>query len=147
MLIKIGKDYIDPAEIAAAQYDPADNLDPDRYFVTLRSGGDVCLYCSPEELEAALMSSGMLAGEDMNVPGIPEEELPALLQLADEGYHFLARDGDGKIFAYRHAPELDGVYWTPVSPLDDEVKRLSREDFGFVAADDKKPFDIGQALP
>ena len=140
-LFKIGNDYIDPAEIAAAAYCPAPKSGPARYYVALRGGGNVCLPFSPEELEALLTGAGALAPEE-DAPAWPEDDIPALLQLREEGYRFLARDGDGKLFSYRHAPELDGVYWTPVSPADDEVKPLGRDAFGFVAPDDKEPFDI-----
>ena len=54
MLIKIENDYIDPNEIAAAEYVPATHNGQEHYFVTLRSGEDVILYCSQAEFEKGL---------------------------------------------------------------------------------------------
>lgn len=60
MLIKIGRDYVDPAEIAAATYLPATKLDPERFDVTLRSGECALVYCSAAEFEAALIDAGVI---------------------------------------------------------------------------------------
>ena len=80
MLIKIGSAYVDPAEIAAATYWAATELDPERFEVTLHSGEWVTVYCSPAEFEAALIDAGCIENpypEDEDLPAMTEDELEA----------------------------------------------------------------------
>lgn len=148
MLTKIGNDWVDLAEIVAARYFPenSDGDGPEHYAVTLRCGECIWLYdCSPAELEAALVRAGAAeGGEDTNVLTIPEEELPKLLELVNAGFSFLARDGDGKVYAYRNLPRRDGAYWDPATADDGEVVPLGREAFPFV--EETEPFDIAKVV-
>ena len=148
MLTKIGDSWVDLEAVAAAEYAEATKLDPERFLVTLRSGGTLCLYCSPGELEEALVRAGVAAGgEDINVPGsIPEGDLSALVQLLNSGYQYLARDGDGTVFAYRNRPWKNRTYWTPATHDNTNVVSMGRDAFLFVEASAEEPFDIGEAL-
>lgn len=58
---------------------------------------------------------------------LSEELYAALKYLHDNDYEWIARDKDGKIFAFTHKPEKAGAYWedpipqTPIKPLPGEV--------------------------
>lgn len=110
MLIKIGNAYVAPAEIAAATHWDATKLDPERFEVTLRSGEWVTVYCSAAEFEAALIDAGVIEDPTTdNLPELTEAELTKLGELHDSGYKYLARDADGKLYAYMSKPNLNGV--------------------------------------
>lgn len=116
MLIKIGSAYVDPAEIAAATYLAATELDPERFEVTLRSGEWVTVYCSAAEFKAALIDAGVIEEPDFREPPeLSEEEADAVKELSAAGFEYLARDGDGMLFAYHRRPTDNAGFWMPVN--------------------------------
>lgn len=44
-------------------------------------------------------------------PILTEEERVILQNVYDAGYKFVARDKDGKLWAFRNEPTFDGYYW------------------------------------
>ena len=71
-----------------------------------------------------------------------DEELEKLLDLDARGYEWLARDRDGKLFAFRNKPALSGAYWE--APRDPHPERIGG--FDFVADDDDAPTEIRSLL-
>lgn len=143
MLVKIGTSYVDPAEIAAAEFFAADTLDSDRVLVTMRGGDGVCMSCSMEEFEAAMIQAGVLSAPPA-VPALTDAERAAARELISNGFLWVARDKDGKAYAYRHRPRLDGACWddhehpavtVPLGPA-----------FPFVSDEDSEPWDLRELL-
>ena len=70
---------------------------------------------------------------------LTEEEDIRLTQLYHEGYRWLARDDDGRLFAYREKPFRGGNLWTlnegRYSPVPMEL-------FSFVSSQDDEPTAI-----
>ncbi len=148
MLIKIGNYFVDPTEIAAVGGEFAD-IDGIHYInIWLRKNEQsVLVESTMDEAEAALIDADVIEDPADDPMALIVEEMELLEQLDDEGYHFLARDRDGKLFAYRHMPTYDGAYWNPETPVNDEVKALNRDACPFVTVDDAAPFDIREVLP
>ena len=116
MLIKVGSAYVDPAEIAAATYFDATQLDPERFEVTLHSGEWVTVYCSAAEFEAALIDAGVIEESDFREPPeLSQAETEDAEELSAAGYEYLARDGDGQLFAYHRRPTDNAGFWMPVN--------------------------------
>lgn len=149
MLIKIGSAFVDPAEIAAATYWAATELDPERFEVTLHSGEWVTVYCSAAEFEAALIDAGCIENpypEDEDPPAMTEDELDELRTLSSDGFGFLARDYDRRLYAYRNCPERDAVGWfDPRLSTDGGTVRVCGE-FLFVSEHDAEPTEIAPLL-
>lgn len=108
MLIKIGSVWIDPEEIAAAEFDAT-------LFVTfhLKTGAVVTASAGEEEVTAALMDAGLLP-DDRPPEAFIEltvEESDELRHLYAIGCSWIARDKDGKAYAYKARPKLIGAYW------------------------------------
>lgn len=146
MLIKIGNAWIDPGEIAGIIPEKVPGYeDPQSIMINFRQGGALWISATMDEAEAALIDAGLIEDPDETDPAAPW--LGLLAELQDEGYSFLARDKDGKLFAYRHKPEWDGAYWNPETLAGDEVKSLPPEACPFVTDEDEEPFDIREVLP
>lgn len=144
MLIKIGNCWVDPNEIAAI-FPTADLPSTPKVGITLRSGGSTWAETTMDEAEAALIDAGYIENpypEEDEPPELTQEEHDAAADLYDRGFEWLARDKDGKLYAYRDKPKRDGAYWdTPVS----KAERID-EGFDFVAYDDEEPWSIGYLL-
>lgn len=120
MLIKIGTAYVDPLEISAIQPDRDVSL-PDyeraqQICITLKEGPSFWIDASMDEAEAALIDAGVIEEPDFREPPeLSEEEADAVEDLLAAGFEFIARDADGKLFAYRcHPTDPDPGYWLPV---------------------------------
>lgn len=150
MLIKIGDCWVDPLEIAMIKggADPIgeDTMHP-QICITLRHGGSSWIEATMDEAEAALIDAGLIENEyGGGDPGLNEGELGLLAALDAEGYEWLARDGDGKLYAFRSKPTKDGVYWEDGSDPSQFRPRFIPEGFDFINANDDTPWSIAYLL-
>jgi len=120
MLIKIGDAWVDPEEIVAMR-ETIDDVDKTRYVITRfkNAGDDLLIEATLDEAEAALIDAGYIENpypEDDPAPELSAEERVELEAFDAQGFAWLARDEDGKVFAYKEKPALeDGYFFTPGS--------------------------------
>lgn len=120
MLIKIGDAWVDPEEIVAMR-ETIDDVDKTRYVITRfkNAGDDLLIEATLDEAEAALIDAGYIENpypEDGLAPELSAEERVELEAFDAQGFAWLARDEDGKVFAYKEKPALEGGYFfTPGS--------------------------------
>lgn len=135
MLKKIGNIYVDPEEISAVEL-ANDCLHPALY---LRAGSVIVVDAEEDELLAFLRDTELLP--DTRAPEafieLTDEERDELLHFYAIGCVYIARDKDGKAWAYRRRPELRGFYW---EGGDDPEELLARYDF--LEAGGEEPMDI-----
>lgn len=149
MLVKIGNAFIDPAEIAAiAQYREGGLTEYEKatqICITLRHGGSFWIDASMDDAEAALIDAGMIEcdePEGSDLPDMTDEELAKLRDLEADGYLYLARDRDGKLFAFRRRPEYDGAYWNDPSITAAAGTLRIHDGFAFISEDAEEPAEI-----
>ncbi len=153
MLIKIGSAYVDPAEIAAIEPDRDDSLQAyeraQQVCIILKQGGSFWADATMDEAEAALIDAGCIENpypEDVDPPVMTEDELDELRSLSRDGFGFLARDYDHRLYAYRNCPERDAVGWfDPRLSTDGGTVRVCGE-FLFVSEHDAAPTEIAPLL-
>lgn len=153
MLIKIGNALIDPAEIAAITPDRDETLAPyeasTQICITLRHGGSFWIDAPMDEAEAALIDAGAIKDpyedREPDGPELTDGELAVLHDLESDGYLYMARDKDGKLFAFRRRPEYDGAYWSEPGPGNTGTLRI-HEDFAFIDSDAEAPAEIYHLL-
>ena len=117
MLIKIGDCFVDPAEIAMIcdSYDSHLEAQP-LICIHLRHGSGTWIHSTMDEAEAALIDAGVIENpypdaED-EPPELTENERSELAALDANGYEYIARDADGKLYAYKCEPgRADGYYF------------------------------------
>lgn len=147
MLVKIGSAFIDPMEIAAVMPDREDGLTElelaTKICVTLKQGGSFWLDATMDEAEAALIDAGVIEDPYPDVLDLSSDEMAELIRLRRAGCKWIARDIDGKLFAYRCKPVFDGAYWDAGAPNDAEGVR---EGFDFIEAGEAEPYAIGDLL-
>ncbi len=120
MLIKIGDAWVDPEEIAMINdsYDSHLEIHP-QICIHLRNGSGTWIHSTLDEAEAALIDAGYIENpypEDDPAPELSAEERVELEAFDAQGFAWLARDEDGKVFAYKEKPALeDGYFFTPGS--------------------------------
>ena len=148
MLIKIGSAWIDPEEIAMILPDqPVEYWTPEdsqNICVQLRHGSSMWIRATMDEAEAALIDAGYIENpypED-DTPELTGEEREVLSGLYVRDFEYLARDADGKLYAFRDKPEKDGAYWNSFANKAEPID----EDFDFVAYDDEEPWSIPYLL-
>ena len=146
MLTKFDDTYVDLTEIISVTYIPEDEMSEGGFRVIFRNGERAGIRCEPEEMEAALIRAGLLPVEETIL--LDPDTISQLDKLYAEGYRWLARDADGKLFAYRHKPEREegDAYWDPAVSHPEEAKDLGRDAFQMVSGEDPEPFDIQEAL-
>ena len=152
MLIKIGSAYVNPAEIAAIEPDRDDSL-PDyerarKIYVSLKSGPSFWTDATMDEAEAALIDAGCIENpypEDVDPPAMTEDELDELRSLSRDGFGFLARDYDHRLYAYRNRPVHDALGWHPEAFMDGGLARVCGK-FDFVSKHDAEPTEIAPLL-
>ena len=115
MLIKIGDAWVDPEEIALikASNDPLFETYP-QIRICLRNGSGTWIHSTLDEAEAALIDAGILENpypEDDAAPELSTEERVELEAFDAQGFAWLARDADGKVFAYKEKPALENGYF------------------------------------
>jgi len=143
MLVKIGSAWIDPEEITAISL-PSDTKDPTKIIVTLRQGVSVWPDATMDEAEAVLIDAGYIENPypENDTPDLTDGELEVAIELLDDGFIFLARDGDGKLYAFRYRPDRDGAYWN--SSMTDEKPRRVNDGFDFISSEDAEPWRISE---
>lgn len=155
MLIKIGNALVDPFEIAAIAPDRDECLSDYEKAVLirieLRHGGSIWIDATMDEAEAALIDAGVVTDllTDLEPDDSPlqltDEESERLRELESDGYKYLARDKDGKLYAFRQKPVFRGFYWVELEPVSDNALQVG-EDFDFIQWDDAEPTEIEQFL-
>ena len=65
-----------------------------------------------------------------------------LYELAADGYKYLARDKDGKLFAFRHKPKYGGFYWDDPDP----APALQVDGLSFISEEDEEPTEISSLI-
>lgn len=122
MLIKIGDCFVDPEEIALIRGDEPD-YHPDagsQMLIQFRRGDSVWITATMDEAEAALIDAGVIENPYPEVedeaPVLSEEECAELRALHDLGCDYIARDADGRVYAYKEQPvQDDGYFFAPGS--------------------------------
>lgn len=121
MLVKIGDCFVDPEEIvgiAPGTLPPYDEQNP-LIWIRLRGNtGSLQAHTTMDEAEAALIDAGVIENpypeETFETPALSDEERIELESLDAQGYEYLARDVDGKLYAYKCEPgREDGYYFSP----------------------------------
>lgn len=102
-MIKIGNAIINEAEIAAIY--PSLNTDG-KMIIALKSGRTVWVMASMEEMRMALQAE---CG-DILTPKVATE-ISVLEHLMAGGFHFIARDECGPLWAFDSEPEKDVSCW------------------------------------
>ena len=143
MFVKIGDAWFNPDEITAISL-PSDMKDPAKIIVTLRQGVSVWPDATMDEAEAALIDAGYIENPypENDTPDLTDGELEVAIELLDDGFIFLARDGDGKLYAFRYRPDRDGAYWN--SSMTDEKPRRVNDGFDFISSEDAEPWRISE---
>lgn len=142
-MIKLGSDYFDPSAIEAIVRSKGD----DSFVFLLASKLSVAIHISKDELEAALISAGLLSSPDADEPeGIPltEAQRHELASLYRSGFQYIAKDMNGCCYAYVERPTKHGAYWDPI--LGDTHPQRLTEDYDFLDFEDATPAAIPVVL-
>lgn len=151
MLIKIGSALIDPSEIIAIKPHPDDYL---KINVILRNTFSILTDASMDEAEAALIDAGVVTDltddppqDEEAAPALSAFEIEELCKLYENEYRYMARDKDGKLYAYRRKPEYGGFYWSDPAPSSARwVQVCDFAGFKFIGEDDSEPTKISELL-
>ena len=118
MLVKIGDCFVDPEQIQAVRdmFVPGDATPT--VEIILANGECFEAQAAMDEAEAALIDAGVIENpypeEAFETPALSDEERIELEALDAQGYEYLARDVDGKLYAYKCEPgREDGYYFSP----------------------------------
>ena len=154
MLIKIGNALVDPFEIVAIAPDrdecPLGYEKAVLIRIELRHGGSLWIDATMDEAEAALIDAGVVTDllTDLEPDDSPlqltDEESERLRELESYGYKYLARDKDGKLYAFQQKPEYGGFYWMDPDPAGAGALRI--DGFSFIGVDDNEPVEICRLL-
>ena len=117
MLVKIGDCFVDPEQIHAVRdmFVPALDETP-TVEIILANGECFEAQAAMDEAEAALIDAGVIENpypEDaLETPALSDNERIELEALDAQGYEYIARDADGKLYAYKCEPgRADGYYF------------------------------------
>lgn len=120
MLVKIGSAWVDPEEITMILPDqPVEDWTPEdsqNICVQLRHGNSMWIRATMDEAEAALIDAGVIENtypeDELETPDLSESEREELNALDAQGYEYIARDADGKLYAYKCEPgRADGYFF------------------------------------
>lgn len=118
MLVKIGNCFVDPLQIQAVRdlFVPGDETPT--VEIILANGMCFEEQTAMDEAESALIDAGVIENpypeEAFKTPALSDEERIELEALDAQGYEYLARDVDGKLYAYKCEPgREDGYYFSP----------------------------------
>jgi len=138
MLQRIKNALIDPTEVAAVEID---EICQDWAHIILRSGTTIDIEASEDRILEWLSEAGLLhsmTGLPDEAIALEEEEEDELRHLYAIGCTYIARDKDGKAYAYAERPELHGAYWE----VDGGEARQLGCDYDFLEAGGEKPLEI-----
>lgn len=143
MFVKIGDAWFNPDEITAISL-PSDMKDPAKIIVTLRQGVSVWPDATMDEAEAVLIDAGYIENPypENDTPDLTDGEVEVLHDLYHRDFEYLARDADGKLYAFRDKPEKEGAYWNSFANKAEPVD----EGFDFISFEDEKPWSIASLL-
>lgn len=117
MLVRIGDCFVDPEQIQAVRdmFVPALDETP-TVEIVLANGECFEAQAAMDEAEAALIDAGVIENpypEDaLETPALSDNERIELEALDAQGYEYIARDADGKLYAYKCEPgRADGYYF------------------------------------
>lgn len=117
MLIKIGDCFVDPEQIHAVRdmFVPALDQTP-TIEIILANGECFDVETAMDEAEAALIDAGVIENpypeDELETPALSDNERIELEALDAQGYEYIARDADGKLYAYKCEPgRADGYYF------------------------------------
>lgn len=79
--------------------------------IHLRHGSVTWIHSTMDEAEAALIDAGVIEPLEDDAVELSEEEKKELRAFYDQGFEYIARDCDNKLFAYKEEPCRDGGYW------------------------------------
>ena len=117
MLVKIGDCFVDPEQIQAVRdmFVPGRDETP---TVEIILPGPTCFRAEAtiDEAEAALIDAGVIENpypeDELETPALSDNERIELEALDAQGYEYIARDADGKLYAYKCEPgRADGYYF------------------------------------
>jgi hypothetical protein len=115
MLIKIGDAWVDPEEIVGVREDP---IWKTKKWLKIRfrhDSAEMIIEATLDEAEAALIDAGFIENpypeDDEEAPELSTEERVELEAFDVQGFAWLARDADGKVFAYKEKPALENGYF------------------------------------
>ena len=115
MLIRIGDCFVDPEQIQAVRdlFVPGDETPTLEIILP----GECCFQveATMDEAEAALIDAGMIEDPYPEDDGLTlgEEERIELEALYEHGYEYIARDADGKLYAFKTDPLQGDGYFYP----------------------------------
>ena len=114
MLIKIGDAWVDPEEIVGVRADPVWKTKDWLKIRFRHDSAEMIVEATLDEAETALIDAGLIENpypEDDEAPELSTEERVELEALDVQGFAWLARDADGKVFAYKEKPALENGYF------------------------------------
>lgn len=123
MLIKIGNAWVDPEQIAlfmpdhVAYHNGIGFEDGHELLFVLKDCAETpfSVEATMDEAEAALIDAGLIENpypeDDDEAPELSTEERVELEAFDIQGFAWLARDADGKVFAYKEKPALENGYF------------------------------------
>ena len=115
MLVKIGDCFVDPEQVQAVRdmFVPGDETPT--VEIILRGGACFDAEASIDEAEAALIDAGCIDSpypeDGLEAPALSDNERIELEALDAQGYEYIARDADGKLYAYKGEPGREGGYY------------------------------------
>lgn len=148
MLIRIGDCFVDPEQVQAVRdmFVPGRDATP-TVEIILANGGCFEAQAAMDEAEAALIDAGVIENpypeEAFEAPALSDNERIELEALDAQGYEYIARDADGKLYAYKSEPGREGgYYYAPGATSPEKVAG----DFLFVEPDEawSIPFLLGE---
>lgn len=146
MLIRIGDTWIDPSEIMIVQ--PL-HISSEHYVkILLRSHPDtICIQADEDAVEAALIDAGVIEDPEADAERpLTDIERSTLQELDEVGYEWMARDGDGKLYAFMSKPKKEGAYWDVDADRDELKPQRIETGFDFIDAADEDPWQVAYLL-
>jgi len=133
---------VEPNERFKIKYRENNNIYDDIYFIK----EDLNIYAETKTTErwTDLKIRDLLIEhyEIIKLPKITEKEQLAIDYLKECGYNWLAKDKDGKVFAYRKRPLKN--YWSSWESSSFIIDSLIVEiPISFISGEDEKPYYIG----
>lgn len=147
-MIKLGDAYFDETRIIAIQpYEThgAESLVMSCYCVHIAGGGLYKWIADANEVQRRLEEVGLIAPLSTPMPDFTEDELAELAACLAVGYSYVAKDENGRVYAFDEYPAKGKTSWIN----NDERSRI----FGLVAGryaalsfEDECPMNIAVAL-
>lgn len=147
-MIKLGEAYYDETKIFAITpyMNPGVSDGPVEQYRVHCAGGYVFRWdADAEEVRRTLEELGMIAPQLMSAPIFTVSELAELGACLADGYSYVAKDENGRVYAFEEAPAKGKITWLN----DDDRSRIAGLTAGEYAAlsfADEYPLDIAVAL-